>query len=344
MAKFGRHLLERLHELRPHLPLDRIEVTLLDKDLKPQDAIPRGGILYLKGSKVWRSSTFEQSKREGTDFLGYVEEKLCDPSAPQPVLGYCISKKLNKGYIHRTERLLHEKPDTYYDEAAVHFVHHYLEPLLSKDGVKRSAEDIAKDMRFSIVAHSYNEFPIMVENALRETLRAAHFTPDEQKRIMSQVFILEVGCNHHTHDLSPNNPSFMHMRLTGINDESVNIEHVMEGFQKAQGLWGNPQFVDTNRSAAAQDSPSRIEVLVKPPEMVRHDGEDIPNTKHHHFKGYVEAMPERAKLLAQQMFAAKELTGSFDFPSHHTAPAKEWLMTEVDREQARPITTERGRV
>lgn len=335
MAKFGRHLLERLHELRPQLPLDDIQVTLLDKELCPQPAIPRNSILYLKGSKVWRSSTLEQSKREGTDFLGYVEEKLCDPSTPQPVLGYCVSKKLNKGYIHRTERLLHEKPDTYYDEAAVHFVHHYLEPLLSKDGARRSAEDIAKDMRFSIVAHSYNEFPIMVENALRETLRAAHFIPEEQKRIMSQVFMLEVGCNHHAHNLSPDTPSFMHMRLTGITDESVNIDHVMEAFHKAATLWGNPQFVDTNRSAAAKENPARMEILVKPADTVQHDGQEIPNTKHHHFKGYVQVMPERAKEMAREMFKARELSGSFEFPIHHKPPTKDWQQEETGRQAER---------
>ena len=298
-------------------------VIVLDEQAKEHiDPLPPRSVFTLAGSVVWRAP-LEESVEKGMHQLPIVRESL-GIAADTPLFGYCVSKKMNKGYSCRTERMIREQPDSYHDESADHFVEHYFEPLLMKEGKPRPIEDITKDMRLNFVIHSYNEFGVMVENALRDKLAADGFSRADQKRIMSQVFMLELGCNGQQPSTSPELPGFMHMQVYGVKDERLSdIDVAQRAVASGTPLWGNPQDVSLAYSAAAQLAPNRIAMLVETPLVVHRGGKDHENAKGHNVDGYLMQLPPQARAMIRHMMTAETLPPSFELPGvvRDAAPA-----------------------
>lgn len=318
-------VLAKFHELRYAVNPVTAEATVLSEQGEDHTTpLPPRSVLCIDGTNVWRAKTPEESRRNGMAPVTSVREVLAAEMAT-PVMGYRVSQKLNKGYIYRTEARVAEHPDSYYDETAANFVNRYFAPLLSKGGHRRGVADIAGDMRISLVVHSYNEFTIMVENALRDRLAHEGFNSTEQQQIMSQIFSLELGCNHHAHRTDTGISGFNHMQVIGVNDERVDrIEQAVARVGEGQRLWGSPQFVDEGRSAGAQLGPNRVAVLVKTPEFTLRNGQRVENHKGHNIDGYLAALPPRAREIALEMLRAEKLPERMELAQQQAAPGDQW--------------------
>lgn len=273
--------------LRNLLSTELRKAVLVTDDKKDHvEQLPRKAVLCLEGSNVWKKYK-DESREQGTSYVPLVK-KWFGIGRDSQVFGYYVSRKANKEFIHRMERLIADNPshfDASENSPEKLFVEDYFAPLLKdKNGQRPDAEALARDMRLSLVIHSYNEFPDMVENALRDRLKKEGFNDEEQKRILGQVFVLEAGTNYRVKE----EPGFQRIQILGVNDDRCHgQEYARAESVKGKMLWGDILHVDAEHSAAFVDSSGKPVVLVKTPDTI--NGERNPHG--HSFDGYIEALP-----------------------------------------------------